>query len=177
MIAYKGFDPGLICREYQFVTGLNKTEKANCCQNGFHCAENTLDCLIYYSNIEQAEYWIVNAGGDMDEDGNDTKISCTELTILKKLKKEDLFLHGLVFMVDHPLRKWSSRVTKDKADAIGGYAVVRGSDPVARGRKGDILAFAKENPVNGHIVQIALAQIDGVNILPDTWYGADLAER
>ena len=177
MSAYKGFDPGLICREYQFVTGLNKTEKANCCQNGFHCAENPLDCLIYYSNIEQAEYWIVNAGGDMDEDGNDTKISCTELTILKKLKKEDLFLHGLVFMVDHPLRKWSSRVTKDKADAIGGYAVVRGSDPVARGRKGDILAFAKENPVNGHIVQIALAQIDGVNILPDTWYGADLAER
>ena len=68
-------------------------------------------------------------------------------------------------------------MTKDKADAIGGYAVVQGSDPVARGRKGDILAFAKENPVNGHIVQIALAQIDGVNILPDTWYGADLAER
>ena len=90
MIAYKGFDPGLICREYQFVTGLNKTEKANCCQNGFHCAENPLDCLIYYSNIEQAEYWIVNAGGDMDEDGNDTKISCTELTILKKLKKPSM---------------------------------------------------------------------------------------
>ena len=177
MIAYKGFAPGLICRGYQFMMGLNKTEKANCGQNGFHCAENPLDCLNYYSNMDQAEYYIVNAGGDMDEDGNDTKISCTELTILKKLKKEDLFLHGLVFMVDHPLRKWSSRVTKDKADAIGGYAVVRGSDPVARGRKGDILAFAKENPVNGHIVQIALAQIDGVNILPDTWYGADLAER
>ena len=66
---------------------------------------------------------------------------------------------------------------KDKAKAAFDYAVVRGIDPAASGRKGDILAFAKENPVNGHIVQIALAQIDGVNILPDTWYGADLAER
>ena len=28
MIAYKGFRPGLICRGYQFVMGLNTTEKA-----------------------------------------------------------------------------------------------------------------------------------------------------
>lgn len=27
MIAYKGFHPGLICRGYQFVMGLNTTEK------------------------------------------------------------------------------------------------------------------------------------------------------
>ena len=112
MIAYKGFAPGLICREYQFVMGLNKTEKANCRQNGFHCAENPLDCLTYYPHMNQAEYYIVNAGGDIDEDGDDTKISCTELTILKKLTKEDFFLHGLAFMSDHPLREWSSHVAK-----------------------------------------------------------------
>ena len=53
MIAYKGFAPGLICRGHQFVMGVNKTEKANCRQNGFHCAENPLDCLTYYSNLDQ----------------------------------------------------------------------------------------------------------------------------
>ena len=42
MIAYKGFHPGLVCRDYQFVMGLNITDKANCAQNGFHCAENPL---------------------------------------------------------------------------------------------------------------------------------------
>lgn len=52
MIAYKGFRPGLICRGYQFVMGLNTTEKANCRENGFHCAENPLDCLSYYSSLE-----------------------------------------------------------------------------------------------------------------------------
>lgn len=177
MIAYKGFAPGLICRGHQFVMGVNKTEKANCRQNGFHCAENPLDCLTYYSNLDQAEYYIVNAGGDMDEDGDDTKISCTELTILKRLTKEDFFLHGLAFMADHPLREWSGHVTKDRADASAGYAVVRGIDPVARGSAGDILAFAKEDPVGRNIIQISLAQVDGRKILPGAWYGADLTER
>ena len=30
MLAYKGFNPGLICRNYQFEMGLNITDKANC---------------------------------------------------------------------------------------------------------------------------------------------------
>ena len=29
MIAYKGFNPGLMCLGYQFVMGKNVTEKAN----------------------------------------------------------------------------------------------------------------------------------------------------
>ena len=102
MIAYKGFRPGLICRGYQFVMGLNTTEKANCRENGFHCAEDPLDCLSYYSSLEHSEYYIVNAGGDIDEDEHDSKIACTELTVIKRLTKEELFLHGLAYMVDHP---------------------------------------------------------------------------
>ena len=85
MIAYKGFRPGLICRGYQFVMGLNTTEKANCRENGFHCAEDPLDCLSYYSSLEHSEYYIVNAGGDIDEDEHDSKIACTELTVIKRL--------------------------------------------------------------------------------------------
>ena len=91
MIAYKGFRPGLICRGYQFVMGLNTTEKANCRENGFHCAEDPLDCLSYYSSLEHSEYYIVNAGGDIDEDEHDSKIACTELTVIKRLTKEELF--------------------------------------------------------------------------------------
>ena len=90
MIAYKGFCPGLVCRGYQFKMGLNVTEKANCAENGFHCAEDPLDCLRYYGDINHSEYYIVNAGGDIDEDAIDSKISCTELTILKKLSKEEI---------------------------------------------------------------------------------------
>lgn len=177
MIAYKGFEHGLICRGHRFVMGLNRTGKANCRENGFHCAENPLDCLTYYSDMDRAEYYIVNAGGDIDEDGDDTKISCTELTVLRKLTKRDFFLHGLAFMADHPLREWSRHVSRDRAEASGGYAVVRGTDPAARGKCGDMLAFAKEDPVSGNIIQIGVVQVDGSRIMEDTWYGIDLEER
>lgn len=48
MYAYKGFEPDLSCRGYRFVMGKNVTPEANCASNGFHCAEDPLDCLTYY---------------------------------------------------------------------------------------------------------------------------------
>lgn len=177
MIAYKAFEPGLICRGYQFVMGTNRTEKANCAANGFHCAENPLDCLTYYSDMDDAVYYIVDAGGDIDEDGCDSKISCTELTIIKKLTRLDFFLHALLFIAVHPFRKWSSHVHKDKQKARAGYAVVRGIDPVACGGMGDILAFVKEDAVSGVIAKVTLGEVDGKQLLPDVWYDSDFNER
>ena len=53
MYAYKGFEPDLSCRGYRFVMGKNVTPEANCASNGFHCAENPLDCLTYYSDMDE----------------------------------------------------------------------------------------------------------------------------
>lgn len=177
MIAYKGFHRGLVCRDYQFVMGLNVTEKASCRANGFHCAENPLDCLCYYPDIGQSEYYLVNAGGDVDEDSDDSKIACTELTILKKLEREELFLHALAYMVDHPKREWSDLVQKDTGYTKCGFAIVRGADPVATGQRGDILAFAKEAPRSNDIIQIAVTRVDGKKIKAGTWYDTNLTER
>lgn len=177
MIAYKGFHLGLICRGYQFVMGLNVTDKANCRANGFHCAEDPLDCLTYYSNMEQSEYCLVNASGDVDEDDDDSKIACTELTIIKRLEREEFFLHALAYMVDHPEREWNRCVQRDTGRAACGFAVVRGADPVAVGGKGDILAFAKEASGSSRIIQIAVTQVDGKRIKAGIWYDTNLTER
>ena len=157
--------------------GKNVTEQANCAANGFHCAENPLDCLSYYSDMEHSVYCLVIPGGDIDEDHLDSKIACTELTIVKRLERQDVFLHALAYMVDHPARSWNRHVQKDRATASCGYAVVRGSDPIACGKKGDILAFAKEDPKTGGIIQIALTCVDGKKIKPKVWYDTDLNER
>lgn len=178
MIAYKGFAPGLICLGYQFQMGLNVTAEANCAQNGFHCAEDPLDCLSYYSDMNRSEYYLVNAGGDVDEDARDSKISCTELTILKRLDREEFFLHALAYMMDHPGRKCSYCVARDRSEAEqNGYVVVRGADPVARGKQNSILAFAKEDPDGRTITQITLTCVDGKRAEPDVWYDANLNER
>ncbi len=177
MLACKAFEKGLKCRGYQFKLGLNVTDEANCRQNGFHCAENPLDCLSYYSDIDNTVFCIVDAGGDIDEDSDDSKISCTELNILKELSVREFFLFALAYMCDHPKRNNSCHVSIDKGVAHNGYTVVRGVDPLARGRLGDYLALAKENTTNDKIEEIALVCVDGVNILPDTWYDVELHER
>ena len=157
--------------------GLNKTEQANCAANGFHCAEDPLDCLSYYPNMKRSEYYIVDAGGDVDEDGRDSKIACTELTILKKLGREEFFLHALAYMVDHPDRTWNRNIQKGNGRAKDGFAIVRGVDPVASGKKGDVLAFAREAPDSKKIIQIAVVRVDGKKIKAGVWYDTNLTER
>lgn len=173
MIACKAFDPGLVCRGYRFHKGLNTTTEANCRQNGFHCAANPLDCLTYY-NIDSAEFWLVDARGDVDEDEHDSKISCTELEILKKLSKKDFLLFSLAYMCDHPLLKWNGYVQKDSGIARNGFVVVRGVDPIAQGGVGDILALAKESSDGTKIIQICVAAVDGESVIPGVWYDVDL---
>lgn len=81
MITYKGFEKGLVCRGYQFTAGIaNVCEKAKTAREGFHSAENPLDVLTYYPDPETSEYWMCTVGGDIDEDGNDSKVSSTEIT-------------------------------------------------------------------------------------------------
>ena len=176
MIAYKGFKPGLICMGYQFVMGLNVTGEANCACNGFHCAANPLDCLTYYGDMANSEYYLVNAGGDIDEDNVDSKISCTELTILKKLNLRDFVMHALVYMVDHPKMPWNPHVSKDTGESHGGFVIVRGTNPKARGRNGDILALAMENESGDSVIDITLAVVDGKKVCADVWYDINLTE-
>ena len=98
-LAYKAFEPGLICRGVAFkgVGQVNVTSEANCVKNGWHCAEDPADCLRYYPNFKNSVYTIVNVGGDVDEDAVDSKISCTELTILRVLEPLDYLLHILIY--------------------------------------------------------------------------------
>lgn len=170
MIAYKGFDIGLKCRGYQFSADkVNITEKANCAQNGFHCAENPLDCLSYYSNWNNAEYWIVEASGDIDEDDRDSKISCTHIKLVKKLTLKDFVAEALKYIYSHPKRENADYVFENEAEAENLFVISRGLNPIAAGKKGTILGFAKENGY-GRIVEIAMLEIDGKCFKEDTFY-------
>ena len=173
MIACKAFEPGLICRGYQFHVGLNTTAEANCAKNGFHCAANPLDCLTYYRDMDKAEFWLVDAGGDVDEDDGDSKISCTELTILSRLSKKNFLMFALAYMHDHPLLQWNDHVQAEYGEASDGFVVVRGKNPKAKGKCGDILALAKESADGTAIIQIGITVVDGANVKANTWYDID----
>ena len=171
MRAFKGFHSNLTCKGYQFKdNGVNRTEKANCGRNGFHCAENPLDCLSYYSDWQRSVYYEVEAGGDLDEDHLDSKISCTEIRLNRRLSFEQLLLEAAAYMVEHPIRHWNHRVCREICNSHYGFGVVRGKNPKALGKAGDILVILKEEPDNPEIEEVAFLKIDQKQYYPGRYY-------
>ena len=149
-----------------------KRQEANCARNGFHCAENPLDCLSYYPDWDSALYYLVLADGDIDEDANDSRISCTRLRLVKQLELPEFIAHSLRYICEYPFRKDTNfRVETERGEAYRGFTVVRGKRPLAKGRIGDVLGFLKEEPDSQRIAEAGIYVVDGEEIMPDIWYG------
>mgnify|MGYP006893002429 CR=1 FL=1 len=84
---------------------------------------NPLDCLCYYRDWKNSVYYVVEASGDLDEDGVDTKISCTRLRLLKELDFKRLLLHGVAYMEKYPERPWNQYVQKETGTSYNGFAL------------------------------------------------------
>lgn len=175
IIAYKGFKPDLTCtfgaHTFQYQLGIwNEEPEANCARNGFHCAENPLDCLSYYSKWNEAVYYIVLADGDINEDAQDSRISCTRMKLVKKLTLGEFVAHSLQYVYNHPMRESNAHVAENHGVALQGFAIARGKEPTAQGKIGDYLGLAKEEENSRKILELGLYYVDGKEFLPDTWY-------
>ena len=173
MKAFKGFRKDLTCLGFQFrENGINRTEEANCVQNGFHCAENPLDCFHYYPDWRNSVYYEVDAAGDLDEDAVDSKISCTEMRLVRRLSLEQMLFEAAVYMVEHPKRRCNYRVSQETGTAGNGFGIVRGKNPKAAGKQGEFLLILKEEQDSPEIEEIALIKIDGKRYHSDRFYDA-----
>lgn len=177
MIAYKGFTSDLTARmgrgTYQFEVGRKEiTKEANCASNGFHCAENPLDVLNYYS-LPTDRFFIVKAEGDIHEDACGSRISCTELTPVKEISREGLALHGCDYMLKHPDREWNSRVSKEEGSSDDYFAIVRGKHPKAKGEKGTTLFLLQEAEESNEIINITVHKVDGKFIKAGKYYNVE----
>lgn len=167
MITYKGFEKGMICRGYQFKAyEVNVCEKAKTAREGFHSAENPLDVLTYYPNPETSEYWLCAADGDIDEDGNDSKVSSTELTLMHETGIRGILLWG---SIEHRCREDFAESNKRRfgrpATARCGYAISICEDARAKGSDGDLLLI-----VDDYDAVLLLVGEDGIK--PNVWYNA-----
>lgn len=204
MKAYKGFRENLTCTmgngTYQFEIGKwHKEKKAQCCSTGFHCTDNPLDVLCYYNN-DNDRYFIVEAAGDIHEDDVNSRIACTELRLVKEITRTQLIIAGLIFMKEHPKRKNSTVVKKDKGYADGNNVIVRGKKTKTAGVNGSVSYLAKEESyisdnyvivrgkhpkaagakgsilylvkedADGSIEELGVYEVDGKVIKPDKYY-------
>ena len=79
--SYKGFNKDMTCKGFQYEEGKEyETEKAECCETGFHACEYPLDCFSYYPPNESV-FHEVEQDGEIDRENDDTKIASTKIKI------------------------------------------------------------------------------------------------
>ena len=166
IVAYKAFKKGLIATRgngvYQYKEGVNEFPKAKCVSEGAHCAEDPLDVFNYYSPGNDTEYRIVIASGDIDESEGDSKIACTRLIIKRELSLKELLCAALLFWKKHPER------SRSDYSISGFFKMIADSNPILKGKKGEILCFARKK---GKIIdKINIFEIDGADFKPDIYY-------
>lgn len=106
MKAFKGFNKDLTCRGFQYEEGKEfHTEKAECCEEGFHACEYPLDCFGYY-NPAQSVFHEVELSGDMDRRSDDTKVCATDIKIGARISIAGLVKAAIEFTM--------SKVNKEK---------------------------------------------------------------
>ena len=91
IIAYKGFDKNLKCRDYQYEIGktFEHDGAVKVCESGFHACEYPLDVFGYYPP-SSSRFAIVKMHGETSKDSDDTKIASAKITIETEIKLPEM---------------------------------------------------------------------------------------
>lgn len=173
--AYKLFEEDVSCRGYQFEIGKWHEEEreggANTAQNGFHCAYNPLDCLSYY-RWNGSKCFLVEVGGDVDEDGYDSKIACTKMRLIKELDLVHFIAHAINFVAEHPFSPRNGNIEKDThyGPTSEGFVIVCGKHPKCAAPKGTVVGLLKEAPDSVEIIGMDLYVVGDPEHKSNTYY-------
>mgnify|MGYP000908046843 CR=1 FL=1 len=123
MKAFKGFNKDLTCRGYQYEEGKEfHTERAECCDTGFHACEYPLDCFGYYDPAHSV-YHEVELSGEMDRSGDNTKVCATDIKIGARLS-----IAGLVKMaIDFTMSKVNKEAGSDERHGFASATGYKGA--------------------------------------------------
>lgn len=170
MKVFKATDADMTChmgdKIFQYELRVPATaEAAKCASTGLHACEYVADCLRYYTLDGKNRYFMAEAEGDISEDGRDTRIACTKLTLTQELDHAGIAREAMRFMIKHPRRKgWEYsgkgiRIANNYACVTesGGIAIARGINPSVQGGVGTHIGLLREE--NGKIVEAKLCHI------------------
>lgn len=189
---FKGFDKDLKCKDYQYEVGKEFEEegKIEACSNGFHFCENPLDVLGYYPPSTEkgsSRYCIVKGSGNIDRDGDDTKVACSKLYISAEIGLKGIIEAGVKFILDKVNWKDNKKSnTGDRSAATNtgnqsaaevtgkeSIAIVTGKDSKAKGSIGCWIVLTERGEWDGNaypIKEVKAVRVDGEIIKPDTYY-------
>ena len=111
IIAYKGFNNDLTCRDFQFQIGETYTHegKVEACASGFHACENPMDVFNYYDPTSR--FAIVECSGEISKKSDgDSKIACGSIHIKAEI--------GLPTMISKAVDLILSKIKWDTAKEL-----------------------------------------------------------
>ena len=100
--AYKGFDRDLKCRGFQYEVGKDYEQGGSikCCNNGFHACEFPLDAFNYYAPGSNSRYCTVTQSGDIDKEGENSKVASSKIHIETEIGISGIIKAGVKFILD-----------------------------------------------------------------------------
>ena len=153
IIAYKGFDKNLKCRDFQYEVGKEYEMDGDIkrCERGFHACESPLEVFDHYDMIT-SRFAKVEQSGEIDKEENSTKVCSSKIKVKAELKLADMINLGV---------EWIKEVTSptkvkkdDKLNDNGGDSAKIGSsgNSAKIGSSGD---YAKIESTGNHSVVMA----------------------
>ena len=96
IIAYKGFDENLKCREFQYEVGKEYEMDGDikCCERGFHACESPLEVFDHYDMLN-SRFAEVEQSGKIDKEENTTKVCSSRIKVKAELKLADMINLGV----------------------------------------------------------------------------------
>ena len=124
-IAYKAFDKNMQCRGFQFEVGAHYEHngKVEPCKSGFHACKNPLDVWNYYPI--NSRYAIVEIAGDVVDSGSDSKVACSNISIVQEIALTELINHSVKYMLNECYDKLAGDYSK--LAASGDYSKLAAS--------------------------------------------------
>lgn len=174
MRTYKGFTEDLKATYgngiFQYEPGKTyREEKSKTRSTGFHAAEYLPDCMMWYGLNDKSRLFLCESGGSIDEEDGCSMVVSTELTLIKELDLLDIAGHTMMYMVEHPQRKWISMVggvmiTNDAAHTGAGtlLAIARGERPIVYGIEGTAVGWVLESEENIIAAKVGIVGQSGI---------------
>ncbi|EDU5437434.1 hypothetical protein CXI59_001385 [Salmonella enterica subsp. enterica serovar Hadar] len=97
IVTFKGFNKDLTCRDFQFAIGetFHHDGKVEACGSGFHACECPFDVFSYYPPAESRYAETISFGITDSEEGGDTKIASSSITIKDELTLPQFIQRGI----------------------------------------------------------------------------------
>ncbi|EAO3970176.1 hypothetical protein E4P88_24895, partial [Salmonella enterica] len=169
--------------------------KVEACGSGFHACECPFDVFSYYPPAESRYAETISFGITDSEEGGDTKIASSSITIKDELTLPQFIQRGIEWIwskIDKSLEQqiisgnWSAATNTGKRSAATNTgnrsaAEVSGSQSVAaslgiegkaRASEGGAIVLCYRDE-DGELIHIRASKVGENGIMPDTWYQLD----